>query len=34
VAASLAGQSTQEFAAMMRSGGRDPVGIRSISGRY
>ena len=34
VAASLAGQTTQEFAAMMRSGGRDPVGIRSISGRY
>jgi len=34
VAASLAGQSTQEFAAMMRSGGRDPIGIRSISGRY
>jgi protocatechuate 4,5-dioxygenase alpha chain len=34
VAATLAGQSTQEFAAMMRSGGRDPVGMRSISGRY
>jgi protocatechuate 4,5-dioxygenase, alpha chain len=34
VAASLAGQSTQEFAEMMRSGGRDPNGIRSISGRY
>jgi protocatechuate 4,5-dioxygenase alpha chain len=34
VAASLAGQTPQEFAAMMRSGGRDPVGIRSISGRY
>jgi protocatechuate 4,5-dioxygenase alpha chain len=34
VAASLAGQSPQEFAAMMRSGGRSPRGIRSISGRY
>jgi protocatechuate 4,5-dioxygenase alpha chain len=34
VAASLAGQTPQEFAAMMRSGGRDPVGIRSVSGRY
>ena len=34
VAASLAGQSTQEFAEMMRSGGRNPRGIRSISGRY
>jgi protocatechuate 4,5-dioxygenase alpha chain len=34
VAASLAGQSTQEFAEMMRSGGRDPRGIRSISGGY
>jgi protocatechuate 4,5-dioxygenase alpha chain len=34
VAASLAGQTSQEFAAMMRSGGRDPKGLRSISGRY
>jgi protocatechuate 4,5-dioxygenase alpha chain len=34
VAASLAGQSPQEFAAMMRSGGRDPQGLRSVSGRY
>ena len=34
VAASLAGQSTEEFAAMMRSGGRSPVGQRSISGRF
>ena len=34
VAASLAGQSMQEYAAMMRSGGRNPNGIRSISGRY
>jgi protocatechuate 4,5-dioxygenase, alpha chain len=34
VAASLAGQSPQEFATMMRSGGRSPLGIRSISGRY
>lgn len=34
VAASLAGQTPQEFAAMMRSGGRSPHGIRSISGRY
>jgi protocatechuate 4,5-dioxygenase, alpha chain len=34
VAASLAGQSPQEFAAMMRSGGRSPEGMRSVSGRY
>jgi len=34
VAASLAGQSTEEFAAMMRSGGRSPEGLRSISGRF
>ena len=34
VAASFAGQSTEEYAAMMRSGGRNPVGIRSISGRF
>jgi protocatechuate 4,5-dioxygenase, alpha chain len=33
VAASFAGQSTEEYAAMMRSGGRNPVGLRSISGR-
>lgn len=34
VAASLAGQTTQEYAAMMRNGGRNPEGIRSISGRF
>lgn len=34
VAASLAGQSLQEFAQMMRQGGRSPHGLRSISGRY
>jgi protocatechuate 4,5-dioxygenase, alpha chain len=34
VAASLAGQTPQDFAAMMRSGGRDPKGIRSISGGF
>jgi protocatechuate 4,5-dioxygenase alpha chain len=34
VAASLAGQSAEEFAAMMRSGGRSPEGNRSISGRF
>ncbi len=34
VAASFAGQSAEEYAAMMRSGGRNPVGIRSISGRF
>jgi len=34
VAASLAGQSTEEFAAMMRNGGRSPEGLRSISGRF
>jgi protocatechuate 4,5-dioxygenase alpha chain len=34
VAASLAGQSAEEFAAMMRRGGRSPVGIRSIAGRF
>lgn len=34
VAASLAGQSAEEFAAMMRNGGRSPVGLRSISGRF
>jgi protocatechuate 4,5-dioxygenase alpha chain len=34
VAASFAGQSTEAYAAMMRSGGRNPVGLRSISGRF
>ena len=34
VAASFAGQTTEEYAAMMRSGGRNPVGLRSISGRF
>jgi protocatechuate 4,5-dioxygenase alpha chain len=34
VAASFAGQSTEEYAAMMRSGGRNPTGLRSISGRF
>jgi protocatechuate 4,5-dioxygenase, alpha chain len=34
VAASFAGQSTEEYAAMMRSGGRNPLGLRSISGRF
>jgi protocatechuate 4,5-dioxygenase, alpha chain len=34
VAASLAGQTPQDFAAMMRSGGRAPNGIRSISGGF
>jgi protocatechuate 4,5-dioxygenase alpha chain len=34
VAASLAGQSTEEFAAMMRGGGRSPVGLKSIAGRF
>ncbi|HEY1899891.1 MAG TPA: protocatechuate 4,5-dioxygenase subunit alpha [Steroidobacteraceae bacterium] len=34
VAASFAGQSAEEYAAMMRSGGRNPVGLRSISGRF
>ena len=34
VAASFAGQSTEEYAAMMRSGGRNPRGLRSISGRF
>ena len=34
VAASFAGQTSEEYAAMMRSGGRNPVGIRSISGRF
>ncbi|HTY93362.1 MAG TPA: protocatechuate 4,5-dioxygenase subunit alpha [Steroidobacteraceae bacterium] len=34
VAASFAGQSTEEYAAMMRSGGRNPAGLKSISGRF
>ena len=34
VAASFAGQSVEEYASMMRSGGRNPVGLRSISGRF
>jgi protocatechuate 4,5-dioxygenase alpha chain len=34
VAASFAGQTTEEYAAMMRSGGRNPSGLRSISGRF
>lgn len=34
VAASLAGQSPQEFATMMRNGGRRPEGNRSVSGRF
>lgn len=31
VAASLAGQSVEEYSAMMRSGGRSPIGLRSIA---
>ena len=34
VAASLAGQSAQEFATMMRNGGRSPEGNRSLSGQF
>jgi protocatechuate 4,5-dioxygenase, alpha chain len=34
VAASLAGQTAEEFAAMMHNGGRSPVGQRSVSGRF
>ncbi len=34
VAASFAGQSSDEYARMMRSGGRSPAGLRSISGRF
>lgn len=34
VAASFAGQSIEEYAAMMRSGGRRPEGLRSIAGGY
>jgi len=34
VAASFAGQSSEEYATMMRGGGRNPVGLRSVSGRF
>lgn len=34
VAASLAGQTAEEYGAMMRAGGRAPDGLRSISGRF
>lgn len=34
VAASFAGQSTEQYAAMMRDGGRSPVGLRSIAGHF
>jgi protocatechuate 4,5-dioxygenase alpha chain len=34
VSASFAGQSTEEYAAMMRGGGRNPQGLRSISGGF
>lgn len=34
VAASFAGQTTEDYAAMMRSGGRNPAGLRSVSGRF
>ncbi len=34
VAASFSGQTSEEYAAMMRSGGRKPEGLRSISGRF
>jgi protocatechuate 4,5-dioxygenase alpha chain len=34
VAASFAGQSIEEYAAMMRNGGRSPEGLRSISGGF
>lgn len=34
VSASFAGQSIEDYAAMMRSGGRRPEGIRSISGGF
>jgi protocatechuate 4,5-dioxygenase alpha chain len=34
VAASFAGQSQEEYAAMMRNGGRSPEGLRSISGGF
>jgi len=34
VAASFSGQSTEAYAAMMRSGGRSPQGLRSIAGGF
>ena len=34
VAASFSGQTTEDYAAMMRSGGRNPAGLKSISGRF
>jgi protocatechuate 4,5-dioxygenase alpha chain len=34
VAATFSGQSTEAYAAMMRSGGRSPEGNRSISGGF
>ncbi len=34
VAASFSGQSNEEYAAMMRSGGRSPEGLRSIAGGF
>ena len=34
VSASFSGQSTEEYAAMMRSGGRSPAGLRSIAGGF
>ncbi len=34
VAASFSGQTSEEYAAMMRSGGRSPAGLRSIAGGF
>jgi protocatechuate 4,5-dioxygenase, alpha chain len=34
VAASFSGQTTEAYAAMMRNGGRNPSGLRSISGGF
>jgi len=34
VSAMFSGQSTEAYAAMMRSGGRSPQGLRSISGGF
>jgi protocatechuate 4,5-dioxygenase, alpha chain len=34
VSAMFSGQSTEAYAAMMRSGGRSPEGLRSISGGF
>jgi protocatechuate 4,5-dioxygenase alpha chain len=34
VSASFSGQSTEAYAAMMRNGGRNPHGLRSISGGF